>query len=161
PDAERDEVDRANHDPRLSLDAMDGEKKKPKFSIGYIILAFWAVLLAQQLFSAYVQPGRLSYSDFKAAVAADKGQEVVGGQTTIRGRSRAEPPPASPAPPSSAAPPAEPPAAAPPAEAPKTGTGAGAGAQNRPFETVRVDDPDLMRDLAKHGVRVVGTVEST
>ena len=30
---------------------MDGEKKKPKFSIGYLIIAFWAVLLLQQALS--------------------------------------------------------------------------------------------------------------
>ena len=35
---------------------MDGEKKKFRFSLGYLILAFWAVLLAQQLLSAYMQP---------------------------------------------------------------------------------------------------------
>ena len=49
---------------------MDGEKKKLKFSLGYLIVAFWAVLLLQQVFSAYLQPTRTSYSDFKAAVAA-------------------------------------------------------------------------------------------
>ena len=49
---------------------MDGEKKKLRFSLGYLILAFWAVLLLQQVFSAYLQPTRTSYSDFKAAVDA-------------------------------------------------------------------------------------------
>ena len=56
---------------------MDGEKKKLKFSIGYVIIAFWAVLLLQQLFSAYLQPTRTSYSDFKAAVGAGRVTDVA------------------------------------------------------------------------------------
>jgi cell division protease FtsH len=111
---------------------MDGDKKKAKFSIGYIILAFWAVLLIQQVWSAYVQPGRISYSDFRSAMVADKVEEVVVGQTIIRGRFKPDIPP-----------------------------GAQAGPQGRPFEVVRVEDPDLMRDLQKHGIKVVGNVEST
>ena len=70
---------------------MDGEKKKFKFSLAYLILAFWAVLLIRQLFSAYVQPGQISYSDFKADVVADKIAEVAVGQTLIRGRFKAPP----------------------------------------------------------------------
>src|SRR5438477_7018527 len=64
---------------------MDGEKKKFRFSIGYLILAFWAVLLVQQVFSAYMQPNRVSYTDFKAAVAADRVEDVAIGQTVVRG----------------------------------------------------------------------------
>ena len=51
---------------------MDGEKKKLKLSFGYLILGLWAVLLVQQLLSAYLRPTRISYSDFKAAVAQGK-----------------------------------------------------------------------------------------
>jgi cell division protease FtsH len=115
---------------------MDGEKKKFKFSLAYLILAFWAVLLIQQLFSAYVQPGQITYSDFKAEVAADKISEVAIGQTLIRGRFKPE---------------AGAPHPAPSALAPA----------NRPFETVRVEDPELLRELSKHGVKVSGVVEST
>ena len=56
---------------------MDGEKKKVRFSIGYLIVAFWAVLLLQQVFSAYLQPARTSYSDFKAAVDSGRDIELV------------------------------------------------------------------------------------
>src|SRR5215471_12798429 len=118
---------------------MDGEKKKFRFSLGYLILAFWAVLLIQQLFNAYTQPGQISYSDFKADVAADKVSEVAVGQTVIRGRFK--------------------PDVAPPAATHPPATGVGRAV--RPFETVRVEDPELMRELAKHGVKVSGVVEST
>ena len=64
---------------------MDGEKKKFRFSIGYLILAFWVVLLVQQILGAYVQPARMSYSDFKTAVTADKVEEVAVGRSLIRG----------------------------------------------------------------------------
>src|SRR3954452_15703605 len=120
----------------------DGEKKKVRFSIGYLILAFWAVLLIQQVWSAYAQPNRISYSDFKAAVAGERIQEIAVGQTLIRGRFKPDAP-------GEAAPP---PPTPPPARAAAPG--------GRPFETVRVDDADLMRDVAKHGVKVTGVVET-
>jgi cell division protease FtsH len=123
-------------------------KKRFRFSIGYVILAFWAILLLQQLFGSYLQPNKLSYSDFKQAVAAGQIAEVSVSATTIRGRFkpdasaaavRTSPMPA-PAPRSAATP---------------------APAQPRLFETVRVDDPELLRDLQKYGVKVNGVVEST
>jgi cell division protease FtsH len=120
---------------------MDGDKKKFRFSVGYLILAFWAVLLVQQVFSAYMQPNRLPYSDFKAAVTAGKVEEVAVGQTSIHGRMKA----------------IEGAAPSPAARAP----GVGPGAAGRTFESVRVEDPDLMRELAKTGVKVTGVVEST
>ena len=126
---------------------MDGEKKKLKFSLGYLIVAFWAVLLLQQVFSAYLQPTRTSYSDFKAAVASGKVAEVSIGHTVIRGHMKGEP------------------------EAEAKGTvgpteGQPAPKQTPPahgstFETVRVDDADLMRDLSAHGVKVTGVVETS
>src|SRR5580704_11518865 len=70
---------------------MDGEKKKLKFSIGYLIIAFWAVLLLQQVFSAYLQPSRTSYSDFKAAVGAGRVTDVAIGHAVIRGHLKPEP----------------------------------------------------------------------
>ena len=44
---------------------MDGDKKRFRFSLGYLILAFWVVLLLQQIVSVYLQPTRMPYSDFK------------------------------------------------------------------------------------------------
>jgi cell division protease FtsH len=117
---------------------MDGEKKKLKFSLGYLIIAFWAVLLLQQVFAAYLQPTRTSYSDFKADVAANKVADVAIGHTLIRGHMKAEP-----------------------EKKVKGTTGEATAKSGAPFETVRVDDPDLMHDLETHGVKVTGVVESS
>ena len=120
---------------------MEGEKKKFRFSVGYLILAFWAVLLAQQLLSTYLQPPRMPYSDFKAAVTAGKVEEVSIGHTLIRGRFKS----------SDAAP-----------VGPRSAPGGVADERTGPpvFETVRVDDPELMRDLAAHDAKVTGVVEN-
>ena len=128
---------------------MDGEKKKFRFSVGYLILAFWAVLLAQQLLSAYLQAPRLSYTDFKAAVAAGRVEEVSVGHTMIHGHltPTAESGPGASGPTSSG-----------------TGDTTSSARTSTPspsFETVRVDDADLMRDLAAHHVAVTGLIEST
>jgi len=37
----------------------------------------------------------------------------------------------------------------------------GEGVEGRAFNTVRVEDPDLLRDLAAHGVKVKGVIETT
>ena len=101
-------------------------KKKFKFSIGYLILAFWGAMLGQQLLTAGSTGSDLSYSDFKKAVAAARVDEVSIGPTTIRGRLKAE--------------------------AAATGaSGPGDAAANRgqrpgstqAFNTVRVEDPAL------------------
>jgi cell division protease FtsH len=125
---------------------MDGEKKKLKFSVGYLIIAFWAVLLLQQVFAAYLQPARTSYSEFKAAVAAGRVTDVAIGRTVIRGHMKGEP--------RTAVPEGKPIQPALPATPKETPRGSG-------FETVRVDDTDLMRDLAGHGVQVTGVVETS
>ena len=143
---------------------MDGEKKKLKFSIGYLIIAFWAVLLLQQVFSAYLQPTRMSYSDFKAAVSAGRVTDVAIGRAVIRGHMKTE---------SSGGRGEEPRGAsrgrtrrtlAGTRQEPATHAGpAGPGQRKAPpspqqlqreaaargnsFESVRVDDSDLMRDL--------------
>jgi cell division protease FtsH len=115
---------------------MDGEKKKMRFSLGYLIVAFWAVLLLQQVFSAYLQPTRTSYSDFKTSVDSGRVTDVAIGHTLIRGHMKTE----------GQAPSGEPQAA-------KAARGA--------FETVRVEDPDLMRTLAAKDVKVTGVVETS
>src|SRR5262245_40100508 len=123
---------------------MDGEKKKLRLSFGYLILGLWAVLLVQQVLSAYFRPNRISYTEFKTAVAQGKVEETAIGKTLIQGRMRAA-------------------AATPPAPAPGEKPPAGEAERKSPtaFETVRIDDPDLLKDLAAHGVRATGVVEST
>jgi cell division protease FtsH len=135
---------------------MDGEKKKLRLSVGYLILGLWVVLIVQQVLSAYLRPNRISYTDFKTAVTENKVEEAAIGKTLIQGRLRATP--AQPAAASPAAPgqPKQPQASQP--EAPPA---AGAPDRKGTFETVRVDDPDLLKDLAAHGVRATGVVETT
>jgi cell division protease FtsH len=158
-----DEVGHRLGNGALAFYAMDGDKKRFRFSLGYLILAFWVVLLLQQIVSVYLQPTRMPYSDFKAAVAAGNVEEVAVGKTLIRGRLRAGAAPPSAAPtmlptpqkaPSSPAP--VPPAAPVPAK-PEQPRPSNAAAN---FETVRVDDSTLMQDLAARQVKVTGTVET-
>src|SRR5205823_12109495 len=122
---------------------MDGERKRMKLSVGYLILGLWAVLLVQQVLTAYMRPNRISYTDFKTAVMQGKVEEAVIGKTIIQGRLRTAP--ATQPAPKTATPPA--------GEAERKGA---AG-----FETVRIDDPDLLKDLAAHSVRATGVIENT
>jgi cell division protease FtsH len=152
---------------------MDGEKKKLRLSFGYLILGLWAVLLVQQVLSAYLRPNRISYSDFKVAVAQNKVEEVAIGKTAIQGRMKEAEAAASPAQQQQAPQAtseqeqAKPPQQPPPTPQPQTArpaapTTADGTARNRTaFETVRIDDPDLLKDLGAHGVKATGVVEST
>jgi cell division protease FtsH len=156
---------------------MDGEKKKLKFSIGYLIIAFWAVLLLQQVFSAYLQPTRTSYSDFKAALGAGRVTDVAIGHAVIRGHMKADAPTEA----GTKGPVAQQGKAR---QEPERGQATQAQptrelqkepqkgpqspqqlqretARTNSFETVRVDDSELMRDLSTHGVKVTGVVESS
>jgi cell division protease FtsH len=119
---------------------MDGEKKKLRLSLGYLILGLWVVLLLQQVLAAYLRPNRLPYSDFKAAVTLNKVEEVAIGQTLIQGKIKQEA------------------ASAPSNAAPDKRASIKDG---NAFETVRVEDPELIKDLAAHGVKVNGVVESS
>ena len=65
---------------RLSLAVMDGEKKKLRLSVGYLILGLWVVLLVQQVLTAYLRPNRISYTDFKTAVTENKVEEAAIGK---------------------------------------------------------------------------------
>jgi cell division protease FtsH len=122
---------------------MDGEKKKVRLSIGYLILGVWVVLLLQQVLSAYLRPNRMPYSEFKGDVAAGKVEEVAIGQTLIQGRLKRDV-----APPDGSKP-----------EQPPADTRSSFKDRNT-FETVRVEDPELIRDLGSHGVKVNGVVET-
>src|SRR5205085_10411641 len=136
-------------------------------------LGLWAVLLVQQVLSAYLRPNRISYSDFKVAVAQNKVEEAAIGKTVIQGRMKEPEAAASPAP-QQQAPQAtseqeqgkpaqqQPATPQPQAAKPAAPTLADGAARSRTaFETVRIDDPDLLKDLAAHGVKATGVVEST
>jgi cell division protease FtsH len=121
-------------------------KKKSKFSVGYLILAFWAAMLVQQVLSSHLSTSDISYSDFKTAVAGGHVDEVAIGPTAIHGKFKPETASAS----NSAATGATTPA--------PTRNGAPVA---RVFDTVRVDDPALLGQLEREGVRVTGVAEST
>ena len=157
---------------RLSLAVMDGEKKKVKLSFGYLILGLWAVLLVQQLLSAYLRPTRISYSDFKVAVAQSKVEEAAIGKTLIQGRMKEaaaapeatpsqqqQPTPQQQSQQQQKQPEQQPPTPTTPGPLAPKPEADGKGRMG--FETVRVDDPDLLKELAARGVRVNGVVEST
>jgi cell division protease FtsH len=64
--------------------------KKISFSIWYVILAFWALLLLQSYFSARAQVEEIAYSEFKALVAAGKVAEVSITSQNVSGKLKPE-----------------------------------------------------------------------
>jgi cell division protease FtsH len=66
------------------------DKKKVTFSIWYLLIAFWVLLLFQSLMTHALSPKEMIYSDFKEAVAAGKVEEVSISKTTIQGRLKPE-----------------------------------------------------------------------
>ncbi len=103
------------------------DPKQRQFSLWYIILAFWFMLLFQTFITPFFGPQDVSYSDFKHAITEDKVLEVAISSTKIHGRAKE-----------------------------KT-----FDRDTDLFDTVRVEDPDLLRDLAQHKVKVTGVIEST
>ena len=110
------------------------DPKQRQFSIWYVFIALWVLMLFQLLVGRYSQTTEIPYSEFKAAVAAGKVEEVSISTNVIHGRMKPEP-------------------------VPETGTPA--PTQGRLFDAVRVEDPDLVRDLEAHQVKVTGVIEST
>lgn len=116
------------------------DKKQRQFSIWYVFIALWAIMLIQIFVTPYFNPTEIPYSEFKQAVASSKVQEVSISTMVIHGQMNPEK-----------------------VDTPSTSseTTASAKAQGRSFNTVRVDDPDLVRDLEAHHVKVTGVIEST
>ncbi|GKS58955.1 ATP-dependent zinc metalloprotease FtsH [Nitrospira sp.] len=103
------------------------DPKARQFSLWYIILAFWMLLLFQTFVTPILGPQEVPYSEFKKAVAEDKVLEVSISTNKIHGRA-------------------------------KEST---FERETDLFDTVRVEDPDLLRELAEHHVKVTGVIEST
>jgi cell division protease FtsH len=102
-----------------------------QFVLHAALFAFWIVFLFRML--GGVEAGRqMSYSEFKAAVGGGQVAEVEVSPTLIRGRMVAP--------------------------APSDGKPAERGER---FETIRVDDPQLLHDLSAHRVAVTGAVDNT
>ncbi|MBI4400563.1 MAG: ATP-dependent metallopeptidase FtsH/Yme1/Tma family protein [Nitrospirae bacterium] len=111
------------------------DPKQKQFSIWYVFVALWALMLIQIFVAPLFNPTEIPYSEFKAAVTADKVEEVSISPSVIHGRMKPEPDSAKGSPP--------------------------VAKDGRVFDTVRVEDPDLVRDLGTHHVKVTGVIEST
>lgn len=109
--------------------------RKVSFSIWYVFLAIWAVILLHDFFSALNKVEEIPYSRFKTLVAENQVIEVAVSTQTITGKLK-------------------------PGEETK-GESKEPAKEPQLFTTIRIEDPDLVRDLGQHGVTVTGVVEST
>jgi cell division protease FtsH len=101
--------------------------KKVSFSIWYVFLAIWAVILIHDFLLAMQKVEELPYSEFKTLVSQKQVEEVSVSGQTLSGKLK-----------------------------PKEGV-----KDPKLFTTVRVEDPELVRDLQQHGVKFTGVIEST
>jgi cell division protease FtsH len=101
--------------------------KKISFSIGYVFLAIFAVILVHDFIVATQKLEELPYSQFRTLVVAGKVAEVTVTHQRVTGKLKAE-------------------------EGSK---------EQKMFTTVRVEDPDLVKELNAHNVTFTGVIEST
>ena len=101
--------------------------KKFRFSFWYFILAFWLLIILQELYLASQHLDEVSYSQFKAWVLENKVAEVAITDTTINGKLNPD----------------------------------GEEGATKLFQTIRVDDPDLIRLLEEKHVDISGVIVST
>ena len=101
-------------------------EKKHRVSLWYFIIAFWALIILQEIYVASQHMDEVPYSQFKAWVQEDRVEEVSITETVIHGTLK-------------------------PSE----------GEDSQGFQTVRVDDPDLVRLLEEKHVKFAGVVIST
>jgi cell division protease FtsH len=123
------------------------DKKQKQFSIWYVFIALWAIMLIQLFVTPYFNPTEIPYSEFKEAIASGKVQEVSISSLVIHGQMKPEET-------ESVGKSSE----KSPDKSPATST---AKSESRAFNTVRVEDPDLIRELETHRVKVTGVIEST
>ncbi|MDQ6732949.1 MAG: ATP-dependent zinc metalloprotease FtsH [Nitrospirota bacterium] len=123
------------------------DKKQKQFSIWYVFIALWAIMLIQLFVTPYFNPTEIPYSEFKEAIGSGKVQEVSISSLVIHGQMKPEET-------ESAGKSSD----KSPDKSPATST---AKSESRAFNTVRVEDPDLIRELETHRVKVTGVIEST
>jgi cell division protease FtsH len=101
--------------------------KKTSFSILYILLAIFAVVLVHDFIVAMQKVEELPYSEFKTLMATGKVGEITVTQQRLTGKLKPE-----------------------------------AGSKEpKLFTTVRVEDPDLVKELNEHHVVFTGVIESS
>jgi cell division protease FtsH len=105
----------------------NSNSKKISFSIWYVFLAIFAVILVHDFIVATQNLEELPYSEFRTLVAAGKVAEVMVTHQRVTGKLKAE-------------------------EGSK---------EQKAFTTVRVEDPDLIKELNAHNVTFTGVIEST
>ncbi|GJL56768.1 MAG: ATP-dependent zinc metalloprotease FtsH [Nitrospirales bacterium] len=66
--------------------ARDPQQKQTQFSIVYLLLAFWALILLQEAYFAFQHLDEVPYSQFKTWVTDDKVDEVAITDQTIKGK---------------------------------------------------------------------------
>src|SRR4026207_2032420 len=101
--------------------------KKISFSIWYVFLAIFAIILVHDFIVATQKLEALPYSEFKTLLAAGKVAEVTVTHQRVTGKLKLE-------------------------EGAK---------EQKLFSTVRVEDPDLVKDLNSRNVTFSGVIEST
>ncbi|MDL1888897.1 ATP-dependent zinc metalloprotease FtsH [Nitrospirales bacterium NOB] len=97
------------------------DPKQRQFSIWYMFIALWVLMLIQMFLPSVFNPTEIPYSEFKEAVEAGKVTEVAVSPQIIHGKMK----------------------------------------EDKVFNTIRIEDPDLLRSLAQHQVKVTGVIEST
>ena len=101
--------------------------KKTSFSILYVLLAIFAVVLVHDFIVAMQKVEELPYSEFKTLLAAGKVGEITVTQQRLTGKLKSE----------------------------------GGSKEPKLFTTVRVEDPDLVKELNAHHVTFTGVIESS
>ncbi|MFI5223809.1 MAG: ATP-dependent metallopeptidase FtsH/Yme1/Tma family protein, partial [Nitrospirales bacterium] len=101
--------------------------KKISFSIWYVFLAIFAVILVHDFIVATQKLEELPYSEFRTLMAAGKVAEVTVTHQRVTGKLKVE----------------------------------GGSKEQKQFTTVRVEDPDLVKELNTHNVTFSGVIEST
>ncbi|MDH5427159.1 MAG: ATP-dependent zinc metalloprotease FtsH [Nitrospirota bacterium] len=102
-------------------------EKKHRVSLWYFLIAFWALIILQEIYVASQHMDEVPYSQFKAWVQDDKVAEVSITSTIIHGKLKQD----------------------------------RESEASQWFQTVRVDDPDLVRLLEEKHVEFAGVVIST
>ena len=102
-------------------------EKKHRVSLWYFLIAFWALIILQEIYVASQHMDEVPYSQFKAWVQDDKVAEVSITATIIHGKLKQD----------------------------------RESEASQWFQTVRVDDPDLVRLLEEKHVEFAGVVIST
>jgi cell division protease FtsH len=101
--------------------------KKYRVSIWYFIIAFWGLIILQEMYFAAQHMDEVPYSQFKTWVQEDKVAEISITDKVIHGKLKSEK----------------------------------GGESPQWFQTVRVDDPDLVRLLEEKHVEFAGVIVST